>query len=85
MRLTLGAEVVLACRDLEKAEEAANEITKETRNKVTTLKLDLASLSSIRAAAQELKTRHPFIHILINNAGKKQMVSTRITRIVSAN
>jgi short-subunit dehydrogenase len=59
----------LACRDLEKAEEAAKEITNETRNKVTTLKLDLASLTSIRTAVQELKTRHPLIHILINNAG----------------
>ncbi|XP_046443813.1 retinol dehydrogenase 12-like [Daphnia pulex] len=64
-----GAEVVLACRDLNKAEEAADEIAKETGNKVTTLKLNLASLKSIRAAAEELRARHPQIHILINNAG----------------
>lgn len=60
---------MLACRDLDKAEEAAEEISKETSNKVTTLKLDLASLSSVRDAAEELKSRHSHIHILINNAG----------------
>lgn len=64
-----GAELVLACRDMGKAEEAAKEIMKETGNKVTTLKLDLGSLTSIRTAVQELKTCHPLIHILINNAG----------------
>nr|CAH0112096.1 unnamed protein product [Daphnia galeata] len=64
-----GAEVVLACRDLNKAEEAADEISKQTGNKVTTVKLNLASMKSIRAAAEELGTRHPQIHILINNAG----------------
>jgi NAD(P)-dependent dehydrogenase (short-subunit alcohol dehydrogenase family) len=68
-RASSGAEVVLACRDLNKAEEAADEIAKETGNKVTTLKLNLASLKSIRAAAEELRARHPQIHILINNAG----------------
>lgn len=64
-----AAEVVLACRDMGKAEKAANEIEKETGNKVTTLKLDLASLASIRASTEQLKARHPSIHILINNAG----------------
>lgn len=64
-----GAEVVMACRDLQKAEEAAKEISAETNNKVTTLKLDLASLSSVRTAAQQLIAQQPKIHILINNAG----------------
>ncbi|KAI9565810.1 hypothetical protein GHT06_009605 [Daphnia sinensis] len=64
-----GAKVVLACRDLNKAAEAAEEISKETGNVVTTLKLDLASMQSIRSAAEELTARHSEIHILINNAG----------------
>lgn len=61
--------MVLACRDMDKAEKAASEIEKETGNKVTTLKLDLASLASIRTATEQLKARHPSINILINNAG----------------
>ncbi len=65
-----GAQVVIACRDIEKAEDAAREISTETKNSVTTLKLDLASLSSIRTAAQNLKIQQPKIHLLINNAGK---------------
>ncbi len=74
-----GAQVVIACRDIQKAEDAAREISSETKNSVTTLKLDLASLSSIRTAAQNLKVQQPKIHLLINNAGKiikrKQVVS----------
>lgn len=65
-----GAEIVLACRDLRKANEAAEEISKETGNKVATIKLDLASLNSIREAAKELNARLPHINILINNAGQ---------------
>lgn len=34
------------------------------------MQLDLASLDSVKAAAAEIKTRHPTgIHLLINNAG----------------
>ncbi|XP_046446625.1 retinol dehydrogenase 11-like [Daphnia pulex] len=64
-----GAQVVIACRDIQKAGDAAREISSETKNSVTTLKLDLASLSSIRTAAQNLKVQQPKIHLLINNAG----------------
>lgn len=65
-----GAEVVIACRDQVKAQEAAAEIAEQTGNKVTVLNLDLASLGSVRSAVEELKSRYPLIHILINNAGK---------------
>ncbi|KAI9565507.1 hypothetical protein GHT06_009299 [Daphnia sinensis] len=64
-----GAQVVIACRDIQKAEDAAREISSETKNSVTTVKLDLASLNSIRMAAQSLKIQQPKIHLLINNAG----------------
>ena len=36
---------------------------------VTVQRLDLASLDSIRAAAGELRARHPRIDLLVNNAG----------------
>ena len=60
---------MIACRDFAKAEETAKQIRNETGNKVTTLKLDLASLASIRTATEILNARHPSIHLLINNAG----------------
>lgn len=69
---------MLACRDLEKAEEAASEISLETGNRVTTLKLNLASIKSVRDAAKELKIRHPLIHILVNNAGNFLVASMNI-------
>lgn len=61
--------MVLACRDVQKAELVAQEITSETKNPVSTLRLDLASTASIRAAVQDLKVKQPKIHLLINNAG----------------
>lgn len=67
---------MIACRDIQKAEDAAREITAETNNHVSTLKLDLASLSSVRNAAQLLKVEQPKIHLLINNAGMPFHVQT---------
>jgi len=61
--------VVIACRDVEKAESAAKEITSQTNGKVSTIKLDLGSIKSIRSAAEELKIKTPKINLLINNAG----------------
>lgn len=70
--------MIIACRDLKKAEEAAREITQETGNEVDTIKLDLASMSSIRQAAEELKQSQPAIHILVNNAGMKHSIIVTI-------
>lgn len=70
--------MVIACRDQVKAQEAATEIAEQTGNKVYTLKLDLASLSSIRSAVEELKSRYSSIHILINNAGKSRRLECSI-------
>jgi len=64
-----GADVVMACRDMEKAQKVADEIKSETKGEVTAIKLNLASMESIRSAAEELKSRHSKIHFLINNAG----------------
>ena len=65
-----GARVILACRDLAKAEAAAKEIRKETGNEeVAVYKLDLASLVSVRECAEKIKARESRLDILINNAG----------------
>ncbi len=68
--LTAGAEVILAVRDPEKGEEAAQGLRKSTGNEQThVLALDLASLQSVRAAAAQFLSRWSRLHILINNAG----------------
>ena len=65
-----GARVILACRDLGKAEAAAHEIRAESGNpNVAVEKLDLASLESVRQFAQHINKNEPFVHILVNNAG----------------
>ncbi|QMU76333.1 SDR family NAD(P)-dependent oxidoreductase [Streptacidiphilus sp. PB12-B1b] len=60
-----GATVVLACRNPVRAREAADRIGGRTE----LLELDLASLASVRAAAEELHRRHDRLDLLVNNAG----------------
>src|SRR5690349_19113823 len=65
-----GASVVLAVRDTEKGKAAAARIAGTAPGATVTVQpLDLASLESIRAAAGELRARHPRIDLLVNNAG----------------
>src|SRR5256886_3566616 len=65
-----GASVVLAVRDTDKGKTAAARIAVTAPGvNVTVQPLDLASLDSIRAAAGELRARHPRIDLLVNNAG----------------
>jgi NAD(P)-dependent dehydrogenase (short-subunit alcohol dehydrogenase family) len=65
-----GAHVVLAVRNLEKGKEAARGIEQATPDaQVQLQELDLTSLESIREAAEELRTKHDQIDLLINNAG----------------
>ncbi|KAA0718107.1 Retinol dehydrogenase 11 [Triplophysa tibetana] len=65
-----GARVILACRDVEKGEEAAIEIsTRVGGAQVEVRELDLADTCSIRAFAQRFLREVDHLHILINNAG----------------
>src|SRR5690242_5065216 len=65
-----GASVVLAVRDTGKGKAAAARIAGTAPGAdVMVQPLDLASRESIRAAAGELRARHPGIDVLINNAG----------------
>jgi NAD(P)-dependent dehydrogenase (short-subunit alcohol dehydrogenase family) len=64
-----GATVVLACRDLGKAEQAAGTIRDQAgRDSVTIVHLDLASLASVRQAADDIRAACPRLDLLINNA-----------------
>ncbi|MBV8967115.1 MAG: SDR family NAD(P)-dependent oxidoreductase [Mycobacteriaceae bacterium] len=65
-----GAHVVLAVRNIDKGKDAAARITAKNPNAVVKVQqLDLTSLNAIREAAEEIKTAHQRIDLLINNAG----------------
>ncbi|KAF2884586.1 hypothetical protein ILUMI_21589 [Ignelater luminosus] len=69
-----GGRVLMACRNLEKAKEAAEDIKKECEGlqnlgTIVVIKLDLSSLKSIRDCAEHLLETEQHIDILVNNAG----------------
>lgn len=64
-----GAKVVMACRNLDLANKTAAEIRANTNGSVAVYHLDLASLSSVRACAEEIQAKEDHVHVLINNAG----------------
>ncbi len=65
-----GATVILACRDMGKAGRAADQIRAGAGHaSVRVVRLDLASLASVREAASEIRSTCPRLDLLINNAG----------------
>ncbi len=69
-----GARVTMACRNLEKAEQAKRSIVDGSSGRIDgsqldLLQLDLNSLVSTRGSAQEFNSRGRPLHLLINNAG----------------
>ena len=65
-----GANVILACRDLQKANVAAEAIQKIASNgTVEVLHLDLSDLNSVKEAADTFKSNRTQLDLLINNAG----------------
>ncbi|KAM3958246.1 retinol dehydrogenase 12-like [Aphomia sociella] len=69
-----GARVIMACRSVEKAEEAKTDIETKCKDLSNTgnllvVKCDLSSLKSVRECAQKILDTEPQINILVNNAG----------------
>ena len=65
-----GAEVVMACRNLQKAEAAAAAIRREVPGaKLRVMQLDLADLESVQAFAEAFGADYDTLDLLINNAG----------------
>jgi NAD(P)-dependent dehydrogenase (short-subunit alcohol dehydrogenase family) len=65
-----GAQVILAARNTDSLAETVRWIHAEVPDaQISTVRLDLTSLASVRAAATEIRAAAPVIHILMNNAG----------------
>lgn len=64
-----GAKVYMAARNPERLDESIKLLEKETGKRAIPLIIDLNSLVSVRAAANEFLGKEPALHMLFNNAG----------------
>jgi NAD(P)-dependent dehydrogenase (short-subunit alcohol dehydrogenase family) len=65
-----GAQVILACRRPDAAQQAADAIRAEHPSaQVECMRLDLADLSSVRDFAAQFIAQERPLHVLVNNAG----------------
>ena len=74
-----GGKVVMLCRNVSKAEDAASAIRQETGGLVTVWPLDLGSLDSVRQCANQILQEEDRIDILINNAGNNRDILFEIS------
>jgi len=81
-----GADVILACRNPDKAAEAQAELQKlGGKGTVDVIPLDLNSLDSVKAAAELINKRYDSLDVLINNAGILLMHCVLLKMAMSSN
>lgn len=64
-----GARVFVACRSLERAQAACEQIATTTGARIEPLELDLGDLASVQRCAERFLALDAPLHLLINNAG----------------
>lgn len=65
-----GGEVVVVARDERRLDDALRELRRDAgHDAIHAIRMDLASMNSIRQGAAEIVHRWPTIHVLVNNAG----------------
>lgn len=74
-----NAKVYVAARSKERAEQAIDEIKEQTGHQAQFLYLDLGSLKSVKAAAEEFLSQESQLHMLFNNAGVMHPPMTALT------
>ncbi|KAF8956997.1 hypothetical protein BDZ97DRAFT_1955212 [Flammula alnicola] len=67
--LAHNAKVYIAARNPDKVAAAIADLKKETDKEALFLKVDLADLKSVKAAAEEFQSKEKELHVLFNNAG----------------
>ncbi|KAG6331482.1 hypothetical protein ID866_7606 [Astraeus odoratus] len=67
--LNKNAKVWIACRDTARGEAALKELKEDTGRDAHLLKLNLASLRSIKQSVEEFLSKETQLHVLCNNAG----------------
>jgi NAD(P)-dependent dehydrogenase (short-subunit alcohol dehydrogenase family) len=64
-----GAVVILACRDVSKAERVADVLRQTGHSSIHVVELDLGVLALVHQAAQAIRSTFAHVDLLINNAG----------------
>ena len=65
----MGATVVMLCRNEKRGKEAFRILSKKSNRKLDLMYCDLGDFSSIRAFADEFRSKYSKLDILVNNAG----------------
>jgi NAD(P)-dependent dehydrogenase (short-subunit alcohol dehydrogenase family) len=78
----LGAELILACREVKKGNKTAAEITKHTGStKLAVMKMDASSQKSIREFAKEFRRKYRRLDVLINNAAGNRGTLPKVNNV----
>ena len=65
-----GYHIIMVCRNQEKAEEAREEIIRETKNDTIDIVIcDLGIMNQIHEVAKTIRDSYPKLDLLVNNAG----------------
>jgi NAD(P)-dependent dehydrogenase (short-subunit alcohol dehydrogenase family) len=72
-----GHHLILACRNMEKAQQAKQQLEQQGKGRIDLIELDLNSLEKVNQAANEILAKYDHLDVLINNAG---LISTRLER-----
>jgi NAD(P)-dependent dehydrogenase (short-subunit alcohol dehydrogenase family) len=77
---SLGAHVLLACRDTVRGEQVADDIrARSGRESATVMNLDVSDPSSIRVFSDAYRSAYDSLDVLVNNAGV--LLATRETNV----
>jgi NAD(P)-dependent dehydrogenase (short-subunit alcohol dehydrogenase family) len=79
---SLGAEVILGCRDVKKGRKVASDILHHTDSeKLVVMQLDTSSQESIRKFAREFRRRYRRLDELINNAATNRGTLPKVNSV----
>eukprot|EP01091_Cochliopodium_minus_P010868 TRINITY_DN297_c0_g1_i3.p1 TRINITY_DN297_c0_g1~~TRINITY_DN297_c0_g1_i3.p1 ORF type:complete len:264 (-),score=80.19 TRINITY_DN297_c0_g1_i3:28-819(-) len=77
----MGGEVILACRSIQKANEARDWIIRDANTtqklNLVPMELDLSSLKSVKQFTEKIKKKYTKIDVLINNAGVMRVMGEK--------
>ena len=78
----LGADLVLACRDVERGKQTAGEIAQRTGAKnIAVMPIDTSNQKSIRTFARQYRDKYSWLDVLINNAGMNRGMNPRVNSV----